>query len=95
MLTRRDGVIGFLGSQNRVNVMLSRARDGMFILGHPDTLLARSKATDIWPQVNCRPIWTWIGHVILNATILHVNATASLSFKLTYITNIICDVSMH
>jgi len=31
--------------------MLSRARHGMYILGHPATLLAKSRSNDMWPQV--------------------------------------------
>lgn len=48
---RRDGNIGFLKTKNRINVMLSRARHGMYILGHPGTLLAKTRSTDMWPQV--------------------------------------------
>ena len=47
----REGNIGFLRLKNRVNVMLSRARDGMYILGNRRTLEARSASTDMWPQV--------------------------------------------
>jgi len=41
MMTCRDGSIGFLSTSNRVNVMLSRAKHGMFILGNVDTLTAK------------------------------------------------------
>ncbi|RUS19771.1 hypothetical protein BC937DRAFT_86940 [Endogone sp. FLAS-F59071] len=41
--------IGFLKSKNRTNVLLSRARHGMFLLGNAD-LLASYK-TGIWPQI--------------------------------------------
>lgn len=48
----REGRIGFLRIMHRVNVLLSRARHGMYLLGNPDSLLAASKhQSDIWPQV--------------------------------------------
>ena len=50
-IVSRDGNIGFLKTKNRINVMLSRARHGMYILGHPATLLAKARSTDMWPQV--------------------------------------------
>ena len=46
----RHGNIGFLKTHNRVNVMLSRAKHGMYILGHADTLIA-SKRSQMWRQV--------------------------------------------
>ena len=45
-----DCVIGFLNTFNRVNVMLTRAKEGMFILGNKSSLLAHPK-TPIWPKV--------------------------------------------
>lgn len=48
----REGKIGFLRIKHRVNVLLSRARHGMYLLGNPDCLLAAStRQGDIWPQV--------------------------------------------
>lgn len=47
------GSIGFLRMRNRVNVMLSRARHGMVVLGHAPTLragAARSKEP-MWSNV--------------------------------------------
>jgi hypothetical protein len=35
----RDGIIGFLKMQNRINVLLSRAQHGMYLLGSMSTLL--------------------------------------------------------
>ncbi|KAI4470915.1 dna2/nam7 helicase family [Holotrichia oblita] len=43
-----DGKIGFLSLENRVCVALSRAREGMYIMGNMDLLCANSK---IWPKV--------------------------------------------
>jgi hypothetical protein len=53
----REGRIGFLRIMHRVNVLLSRARHGMYLLGNPDSLLAASKhQNDIWPQVQTLPL---------------------------------------
>ncbi|KIO17978.1 hypothetical protein M407DRAFT_226703 [Tulasnella calospora MUT 4182] len=41
--------IGFLKSTNRVNVALSRAREGLYILGNSDDLLA--SGSDMWSEV--------------------------------------------
>lgn len=46
----RDGAIGFLKTSNRVNVMLSRAKHGMYILGHAETLTANKKS-NMWHAV--------------------------------------------
>lgn len=46
----RHGTVGFLKTSNRINVMLSRAKHGMYILGHADTLTAHKKSA-MWPQV--------------------------------------------
>ena len=51
MLRHSEGNIGFMRLKNRVNVILSRARDGMYILGNRKTLEAKSRSTDMWPQV--------------------------------------------
>lgn len=48
----RDGSIGFLKTSNRVNVMLSRAKHGMYILGHAETLTA-NKNSNMWHEVTC------------------------------------------
>ena len=45
------GDIGFLRLKNRMNVLLSRAKHGMYLLGSASTLL-RSKSRDsLWPKV--------------------------------------------
>ena len=44
------GNIGFLKMANRVNVLLSRAKHGMYLIGNPDTLRARHEG-NIWPAV--------------------------------------------
>ena len=51
--SNRDGEIGFVSGQERVNVMLSRARDGMVIIGNKETLTsARSpKGRELWTQI--------------------------------------------
>jgi len=51
-LVRRNpqGNIGFLKMANRVNVLLSRAKHGMYLIGNPDTLRARHEGK-IWPAV--------------------------------------------
>ena len=41
----RVGSIGFLATSNRVNVMLSRAKHGMYILGSEATLTAKKRTT--------------------------------------------------
>ncbi|KAI0769450.1 P-loop containing nucleoside triphosphate hydrolase protein [Trametes elegans] len=41
--TKRKANIGFLKSENRTNVALSRAREGLYILGNAPNLAARSK----------------------------------------------------
>ena len=49
-LACRDGSIGFLKTSNRINVMLSRAKHGMYILGHAETLTANKKS-NMWHEV--------------------------------------------
>lgn len=52
---RSAGKIGFLKTKNRVNVLLSRARHGMYILGNAEALQAEARfSDDMWPQV--RPL---------------------------------------
>lgn len=45
------GDIGFLRLQNRMNVLLSRAKHGMYLLGSSKTLLLSSSKTSLWPKV--------------------------------------------
>lgn len=46
----KDGHIGFVGVENRINVMLSRAKEGMYILGNVQSLEACEKTT-MWKDV--------------------------------------------
>ncbi|KAG0208402.1 hypothetical protein BGX28_000620 [Mortierella sp. GBA30] len=48
-LVRSDATIGFLKSPNRTNVLLSRAKHGMFILGNAG--LMDQTRNGIWPQI--------------------------------------------
>ncbi|CAI5485130.1 unnamed protein product [Closterium sp. Yama58-4] len=45
-----DGKIGFLKSPNRTNVLLSRAKHGMYIIGNASTMKADPKSV-LWPKV--------------------------------------------
>jgi hypothetical protein len=45
-----DGRIGFLKMANRVNVLLSRAKHGLYLVGNPETLRAQPEG-NIWPAV--------------------------------------------
>ncbi|XP_054285406.1 NFX1-type zinc finger-containing protein 1-like [Macrosteles quadrilineatus] len=49
--SNEEGNIGFLKTENRVCVALSRARDGLYIIGNMDCLAENSQ---IWPQVRER-----------------------------------------
>ncbi|XP_054286638.1 NFX1-type zinc finger-containing protein 1-like [Macrosteles quadrilineatus] len=49
--SNEEGKIGFLKTENRVCVALSRARDGLYIIGNMDCLAENSQ---IWPQVRDR-----------------------------------------
>lgn len=44
-----EGNIGFLKQENRVCVALSRARDGLFIMGNIDDLIINN---NIWPKIS-------------------------------------------
>jgi hypothetical protein len=44
-----DGQIGFLKTENRVNVALSRAKHGLFIVGNMDSLCAQSS---LWRKIS-------------------------------------------
>lgn len=52
-LTRSNGngVIGFLKNQQRVNVLLSRARDGLVLVGNAACLIQGSATTKTWPTI--------------------------------------------
>ncbi|KAK8428842.1 putative AAA family ATPase [Phyllosticta citricarpa] len=49
-LTRANsnGDIGFMKSPERLNVLLSRARDGLIIIGNSETFLSSKKGKDTW-----------------------------------------------
>jgi hypothetical protein len=48
--SNQDGNIGFLKEPERVNVMLTRAKLGMILLGNSETLL-RSKGKSMWTKI--------------------------------------------
>lgn len=49
-LTRSNDVgdIGFMSAPQRVNVLLSRARDALIMIGNADTFMASRKGKDVW-----------------------------------------------
>ncbi|KAF1974109.1 P-loop containing nucleoside triphosphate hydrolase protein [Bimuria novae-zelandiae CBS 107.79] len=49
-LTRSNtqGDIGFMKSPQRVNVLLSRARDGLIMIGNAETFMSSHKGKDVW-----------------------------------------------
>lgn len=59
--SRADGNIGFLRMKNRINVLLSRAKHGMYILGNADTL---RKASEPPPEGSKRPAAPMWGQVL-------------------------------
>ncbi|GMH38367.1 hypothetical protein BSKO_06251 [Bryopsis sp. KO-2023] len=46
----KAGKVGFLGTKNRANVLLSRAMEGMYILGNAESLRV-CKRSDMWKDV--------------------------------------------
>ncbi len=48
-ISGKSGSIGFLKSSNRTNVLLSRAREGMYLIGNSE--LMESKSKDMWAPV--------------------------------------------
>ena len=46
-----DGDVGFLKEPERVNVLLSRAKHGMIIIGNANTLLASKMARPVWKPI--------------------------------------------
>ncbi|CAI7840806.1 unnamed protein product, partial [Closterium sp. NIES-54] len=46
-----DGKIGFLKSPNRTNVLLSRAKHGMYIIGNASTMRAATSKSVLWPRI--------------------------------------------
>lgn len=59
--SRPDGNIGFLRLKNRINVLLSRAKHGMYMLGNTDTL---RKAAEPPPEGSKRPAAPMWGQVL-------------------------------
>lgn len=54
-LTRSNGSgdIGFMAAPQRVNVLLSRARNALIMVGNPETFMASRKGKDVWvPLMN-------------------------------------------
>lgn len=51
-LTRSNarGDIGFMSAPERLNVLISRARDGLILLGNSRTFLAARKGNELWDQ---------------------------------------------
>jgi len=49
--SNRDGKIGFLKEEQRVNVLMSRARYGLYIIGNKDTFLSSSKGKHVWKPI--------------------------------------------
>ena len=52
-LTRSNkaGDIGFLSSPERLNVLLSRARNGMILIGNANTFLKARKGKELWQRL--------------------------------------------
>ncbi|KAF1364340.1 P-loop containing nucleoside triphosphate hydrolase protein [Lizonia empirigonia] len=52
-LTRSNdaGDIGFMSSPQRVNVLLSRARNGLIMIGNADTFMNSRKGKEVWVQL--------------------------------------------
>ena len=55
--SRPDGNTGFLRLRNRINVLLSRARHGMYLLGNPDTLRAAAAPPPAGSRRPAAPMW--------------------------------------
>ncbi len=47
----KAGAIGFLKMRNRINVLLSRARHGLIMLGNAASLEANKRRAPMWHQV--------------------------------------------
>ncbi|CAI6009223.1 unnamed protein product [Closterium sp. NIES-65] len=46
-----DGDIGFLKSPNRTNVLLSRAKHGMYLIGSASSTRAATSKASLWPRI--------------------------------------------
>jgi len=49
--SNKEGNIGFLAEEQRVNVLLSRARHGMILLGNSETLVRKKSGRDTWEPI--------------------------------------------
>lgn len=49
--SNKRGSVGFLKEEQRVNVLLSRARHGMFLLGNASTLRQSRQGRKVWNQI--------------------------------------------
>lgn len=49
--SNKQGSIGFLKEEQRVNVMLSRARHGMIVIGNADTLKTSVRGKAVWEPI--------------------------------------------
>jgi hypothetical protein len=45
-----DGDIGFLSSPERLNVLLSRARNGLILIGNAETFIRSRKGGELWKR---------------------------------------------
>jgi hypothetical protein len=43
-----DGDIGFMSAPQRVNVLLSRARNALIMIGNPHTFMSSRKGKEVW-----------------------------------------------
>lgn len=72
--------IGFLKTENRVCVALSRARDGLFIIGNMENL---TRSSSIWPQIKGRLEQTQsIGKCVQLTFVLSFNKKEELCLNL-------------
>ncbi|KAJ3528590.1 hypothetical protein NM208_g10130 [Fusarium decemcellulare] len=47
-----EGAVGFLGTENRINVLLSRAQHGMYLIGNSSTYLKVPMWADVYQQLS-------------------------------------------
>lgn len=79
MRSNPEAHIGFLSAENRVCVALSRAKNGLYIIGNMDNL---TKSSSIWPQIKDQLEKI---NAIGNITFLQYNTTVK---KINYIRNV-------
>jgi superfamily I DNA and/or RNA helicase len=49
--SNKEGDIGFMAEKQRVNVLLSRARHGMILIGNAETLVRKTSGCDTWAPI--------------------------------------------